>query len=85
MTNSHFTVLESSSVKYASATLFRIPQLDSAGRVEEWNSITYQQFYRDVELFARHWSRVLREDGVPARSVIGMWYVTSIMVPFCSC
>jgi hypothetical protein len=85
MTNSHLTVLQSSSVKYASATLFRIPQLDSAGRVEEWHSITHQQFYRDVELFARYWSRVLSEDRVPARSVIGMWYVTLIVVPFRSC
>lgn len=75
MINSHLTVLESSAIKYASATVFQIPQLDAAGRIEAWQSITYQQFRRDVELFAQYWKRVLREGGAPVRSVIGMWYV----------
>ncbi|KAF8900464.1 hypothetical protein CPB84DRAFT_1778992 [Gymnopilus junonius] len=73
MLSSHLTVLESSSSKYSTATLFRIPQLDNAGCVAEWRSITYQQFLRDVELFARYWTRVFKNDRIPKRSVIGMW------------
>lgn len=78
MISSHLSVLESSSIKYASATLFRTPKLDSTGRVEEWRSISYKQFLHDVELFARYWTRVFDQDQLPKRSVVGMWYVIII-------
>ena len=74
MANSHLTVLESSSRKYPDAKAFLTPKLDSTGRVEEWRPISYTQFHREVELFARHWRRVLGNSGIPTRSVIGMWY-----------
>ncbi|CAA7262317.1 unnamed protein product [Cyclocybe aegerita] len=74
MVNSHLTVLESSSQRYSSSTLFRTPQLDSTGRVEQWRSTSYQQFHSDVDLFARHWSRVLKNDRIPPRSVVGIWF-----------
>ncbi|KAF9480646.1 acetyl-CoA synthetase-like protein [Pholiota conissans] len=73
MLNTHLTVLDSSSSKYASETLFRIPQVDSTGRVEVWRSVTYQRFNQDVELFARHWTRVFKAQNIPTRSVIGCW------------
>jgi len=75
MVETHLTVLNSSAVKYAKAPVFQIPQLNAAGRVEEWQAVTYEQFNHDVELFARHWTRVFSEDGLPMRSVIGMWFV----------
>jgi hypothetical protein len=80
MLNSHLTVLESSSLKYSGATAFLTPQLDSTGRVEEWRPISYRQFHADVELFARHWRRVLGNGGIPMRSVIGMWYACQKLI-----
>jgi hypothetical protein len=74
MVDSHLTVLRSSSSAYASATLFRIPQLDStSGQVKEWRSISYEQFYRDVELFAQHWTNVFTKAQIARRSIIGLW------------
>ena len=74
MLYSHLTVLESSASTYASATLFRSPQLDPTSRqVKEWRSISYQQFYRDVELFAQHWTNVFTVAEIPKQSIIGHW------------
>ncbi|KAF8182898.1 hypothetical protein BJ912DRAFT_977046 [Pholiota molesta] len=73
MVSTHLTVLESSSSKFASETLFRTPQVDSQGHVEVWRSISYQKFREDVELFARHWTRILKEQNIPKRSVVGCW------------
>lgn len=86
MVNSHLTVLNSSSSAYASATLFRTPQLDSSsGQVKEWRSISYQQFYRDVQLFAQHWTNVLTNARIQRRSVIGLWWVLIIYWLFSWC
>ena len=83
MVNSHLTVLESSASAYASATLFRTPQLDSAsGQIKEWRSISYRQFYTDVELFARYWTSVFTNAQIPRRSIIGLWWVL-IIIPWC--
>lgn len=74
MVDSHLTVLKSSSSTYASATLFRTPQLDStSGQVQEWRSISYGQFYRDVELFAQYWTTVFTNAQITKRSIIGLW------------
>ncbi|KAH9476811.1 hypothetical protein JR316_0010726 [Psilocybe cubensis] len=73
MLSSHLTVLESSSKQYSNKTLFRTPQINSSGSVEAWNSISYAEFHRDVELYARYWTRVFSEESIPKRSVIGMW------------
>ncbi|KAF4611892.1 hypothetical protein D9613_003756 [Agrocybe pediades] len=73
MVSSHLTVLESSSSRYSEETLFRTPQVNAAGRVEKWNSITYSQFHEHVVSYARYWTRVMNERQIPQRSVIGMW------------
>ncbi|KAL0951048.1 hypothetical protein HGRIS_007788 [Hohenbuehelia grisea] len=74
MPSSHLTVLEQSAVRYASSPVFKVPRLDlSTKQVLSWESITYSQFQSDVERFARYWSRVLRQDGIPPRSVVGIW------------
>ncbi|KAI0051721.1 acetyl-CoA synthetase-like protein [Auriscalpium vulgare] len=71
---SHLTVLEASAALYASSPAFQLPRCDlQSGDVEDWSPVTYSQFQRDVEVFARHWARVLRTDGIPQRSVIGVW------------
>lgn len=72
----HLTDLETAASKYASYPAFKVPDPDpSTGQVREWVSITYEQFKTDVELFAKYWAHVLKEQGLPPRSVVGMWYV----------
>ena len=44
-------------------------------QISEWATITYAQFYQDVELYARYWTSVLSADGVAPGSIIGLWYV----------
>ncbi|KAI0068384.1 acetyl-CoA synthetase-like protein [Artomyces pyxidatus] len=71
---SHLTVLDTSASLYASSPAFQLPRCDlQSGEVQHWEPVTYAQFQRDVEMFARHWARVLKADGIPQRSVIGMW------------
>lgn len=73
---SHLSVLENSVSLYGSHSAFRVPRLDKeTSKVQCWDSVTYEEFQRDVELFARHWARILKADGIPPRSVVGMWYV----------
>ncbi|KAF8991326.1 hypothetical protein BDQ17DRAFT_1370992, partial [Cyathus striatus] len=50
-----------------------IPCLDSTGAIGSWRSVTYSEFHRDVELYARYWTHVLRKDGTPRKSIIGLW------------
>ncbi|RDB17511.1 hypothetical protein Hypma_001208 [Hypsizygus marmoreus] len=74
MLGSHLTALESSATCHSFTPVFKVPLLEqSSGRVESWRSISYQTFREDVELCARHWRRIFIGDGIPPRSVIGMW------------
>ena len=71
---SHLTVLEQSASVYDSLPAFRLPFYDpDTSDVQGWDAISYAQFKHDVEVYARHWTRTLRLDGVPPRSVVGMW------------
>ena len=71
---SHLSVLQTSASLYSSLPAFYVPQiLSESGDVETWAPVSYTQFLLDVELFASHWARVLQLDGIPQRSVIGMW------------
>jgi hypothetical protein len=73
---SHLSVLQTSASLYASRPAFYVPQvLSESGDVESWSPVSYTQFLADVELLARHWAHVLKLDGIPQRSVIGMWLV----------
>jgi hypothetical protein len=55
-----------------SSPAFRIPLLDlPTGRVLDWQTITHAQFQRDVELFAKYWTHILK--SIPPRSVVGIW------------
>lgn len=84
MIKSHLQVYQASTSRFSSSPLFRIPEVcTSTGNVLQWETITYQQFEHDVELYARHWSRVLRSNGIPRRSVVGMWYVHQDAIILC--
>jgi hypothetical protein len=66
------TLLERAVSLHPSAPAFRIPSLDSqTGQVQEWKPISYEQFKKDVELYAKYWAQVLKD--VPRRSVVGLW------------
>lgn len=72
----HLTILEATAAKVPDAPAFRVPRLQpGTDNVQEWDVITYREFWQDVERFARHWTQTLTADGVPARSVVGLWYV----------
>jgi hypothetical protein len=73
---SHLSVLQASASRFASFPAFYVLRtLSESGDVASWEPISYKQFLLDVELFARHWAHVLKLDGIPQRSVIGMWSV----------
>ena len=48
-------------------------------QISEWATITYAQFYQDVELYARYWTSVLCADGITPGSIIGLWYVLHLV------
>jgi acyl-CoA synthetase (AMP-forming)/AMP-acid ligase II len=76
MLRTHLTVLETSASRYPLSPVFKLPRSDSqSSHGQDWYSITYRQFYMDVELFARHWSRTLAESKVALGSVVGLWLV----------
>jgi hypothetical protein len=73
---SHLSVLQTSASLYTSLPAFYVPQvLSESNDVEAWAPISYTQFLADVEMLARHWAHVLKLDGIPQRSVVGMWLV----------
>ena len=77
MLPSHLAFLYSSAQQVGSAAAFRTPELEpGSDKIKCWNIITYEQFQRDVELTANHWSLTFRRDGVPKNSVIGLWWAT---------
>lgn len=72
--SSHLSVLETSASRYSSRAAFLIPELDAeSGQVKQWHPVTYRQFQNDVELVARYWARMLKADGIPRNSVVGLW------------
>ncbi|KDQ63630.1 hypothetical protein JAAARDRAFT_120174 [Jaapia argillacea MUCL 33604] len=71
---SHLTVLKDTASLYPTLAAFKVPELDSSsGQVQTWLTITYHQFLTDVERFAKYWSHKLQADGIPRRSVVGLW------------
>jgi acyl-CoA synthetase (AMP-forming)/AMP-acid ligase II len=75
---SHLTVLENSAATYGSLPAFRLPTLESTGAVRDWQTVTYRQFFADVERVARYWHHRLVATGLPHRSVVGVWLVTQL-------
>ncbi|KAJ7771150.1 hypothetical protein DFH07DRAFT_1001597 [Mycena maculata] len=74
MPRTHLTVLETSALRSPSAVAFKVPRSDSVPHEKPtFVDITYQQFLRDVELTAAHWSHIFRQAGIPENSVVGLW------------
>ncbi|KAJ7098761.1 hypothetical protein B0H15DRAFT_589562 [Mycena belliarum] len=73
ISRTHLTVVEESARRSPSSVAFKIPQSDGSQSKPIWRDITYQQFLRDVESTASHWSRIFRQARIPERSVVGLW------------
>jgi len=52
---------------------------EETSQISEWATITYAQFYQDVQLYARYWSSILSADGVSPGSIVGLWYVSPLV------
>ena len=77
---SHLSVLESSVRSYPTRPVFRTPVVDKdTSQISEWATVTYSQFHKGVEIYARHWSSILSADGIPPRSTIGLWCVLHLI------
>ena len=50
-------------------------------QISEWATITYAQFYQDVQLYARYWISTLSTGGVAPGSIIGLWSVSPLVPP----
>lgn len=80
--NTHLTALENCAIQFAQSPAFRVPLIDpDTKHILRWQTITYSQFNADVKHFARYWTSKLSEAGVPSRSVVGLWYVSSVIYP----
>ncbi|KAF8898628.1 hypothetical protein BD779DRAFT_1431987 [Infundibulicybe gibba] len=74
MLSSHLSVLETATSQHSLSPVFKLPRLDlTNNQVQAWQSITYRQFHRDIECFAKYWTHALGRDGIPRGSVVGLW------------
>ncbi|TFK99733.1 acetyl-CoA synthetase-like protein [Pterulicium gracile] len=76
---SHLTVLEKTASLHPEASAFRLPVVGADGAILQWSSVSYQQFWEDVESTARHWLQELTSQSIYSGSVVGMWYVLNGM------
>ena len=60
-----------------------MPVVDKeTSQISEWGTVTYAQFHQDVELYARYWTSALSAKGVAPGSVIGLWYVSHLLLAY---
>lgn len=77
----HLSVLESSARSHPTRPAFRQPVVEKeTSRILEWNTVTYAEFFHHVELYSRYWTSVLSADGIAPGSIIGLWYVSSLLL-----
>ncbi|KAI1784535.1 acetyl-CoA synthetase-like protein [Ganoderma leucocontextum] len=69
----HLQALEDCTAANPSLPIYKLPVYDNEGSLRIWLSVSFSQFKSDVEHFAAYLSQRLQADGVPPRSVIGLW------------
>ncbi|TBU34338.1 acetyl-CoA synthetase-like protein [Dichomitus squalens] len=69
----HLQALEDCAAANPSLPIFKLPVYDSEGSLRAWMPVSYRQFKSDVEHFAAHLAKTLMADGIPPRSVVGLW------------
>ncbi len=74
----HLQALEDCTAANPSLPIYKLPVYDNEGSLQAWLPVTFSQFKSDVEHFAAYLAQRLQADGVPPRSVVGLWYVAPI-------
>ena len=69
----HLHALAECTSVYSSLPILKLPIYDNDGVLRTWAPISFVQFQSEVEHFAAHLARKLEADGVPPRSVVGLW------------
>ncbi|KAI0094983.1 hypothetical protein BDY19DRAFT_915754 [Irpex rosettiformis] len=70
----HISILSDIAHSHPEANAFQVPQYHPATtEILRWHPVTYSRFFADVEHFAKYWSHWLSSQGVPRRSVVGVW------------
>lgn len=69
----HLQALYDAAAAHPDAPIIRTPILDAQDALVAWRSVSFTQFVADVEHVAKYWAATLSRDGIPSRSVIGLW------------
>ncbi|KAF8486688.1 hypothetical protein JB92DRAFT_3256897 [Gautieria morchelliformis] len=78
----HFEALRARVTSHPHAPIFKLPKPGALGR--EWVNVSYKDFQTDIERMAKYWLAKLASQGLPPRSVVGVWRVNSVFLyEFC--
>ncbi|KAH9941837.1 acetyl-CoA synthetase-like protein [Epithele typhae] len=69
----HLHALAEAVSSHSDLPIYKLPAYDSEDVLRAWTPISFAQFQADVNHFAAHLARKLSADGVPSRSVVGLW------------
>ena len=70
----HISILEQIAESHPNANAFQVPQYEPhTSEILRWHPVTYSRFFADVEHFAKYWTQWFSSQGIPRRSVIGVW------------
>ncbi|KAK7682328.1 hypothetical protein QCA50_014532 [Cerrena zonata] len=70
----YLTILSDSAARYPTRPVSKIPvppTNDTTAR--QWKDITYAQFAKDIDFYARFWTHRLTIGGMPSGAIIGLW------------
>ncbi|KAF8511233.1 hypothetical protein JB92DRAFT_3118229 [Gautieria morchelliformis] len=76
----HFEALRARVASHPHAPIFKLPKPGALGR--EWVNVSYKDFQADIERMAKYWLAKLASQGLPPRSVVGVWRVNSMVRGF---
>ncbi|CAL1713797.1 unnamed protein product [Somion occarium] len=70
----YLSILNDAAALFPQSAAFQVPDPASGGTGSRgWRPITYSQFANDVEEYAKYWARLLTSDGLPQKSIVGLW------------
>lgn len=73
----HFQTLHERVLSHPNTPVFKIPRPGTSSHDPEWIDVSFVQFNADIQRVARYWYAALEPYNLPARSVVGVWYVTT--------
>ncbi|KAI0828701.1 acetyl-CoA synthetase-like protein [Trametes gibbosa] len=69
----HLTALAEQTLAHPSLPILKLPIYDSQGELRAWRPVSCSEFQADVEHVATHLAHKFQSEGIPQRSVIGLW------------